>query len=119
MVPPAPGRFSTMIGWPSCLASRSRTVRATMSVAAPAANGTTALMGLAGHGAVCEMAASGNIAIANTRENLSNLLIRVSDVVGKGTFLGDQFLFQANGHRPARGPFDFMRIGAVRPVQGL
>ena len=49
MVPPAPGRFSTMKGWPSCSDSRCATVRAMMSVALPAVNGTTTVTRLVGH----------------------------------------------------------------------
>jgi hypothetical protein len=45
MVPPAPGRFSTMTGWPSAGESRSPTVRAMMSVALPAVKGTMILIG--------------------------------------------------------------------------
>src|SRR5262245_16599200 len=49
MVPPAPGRFSTTNGWPSCSARRCVTVRAMMSVALPAVNGTITCTRLVGH----------------------------------------------------------------------
>src|SRR4029079_1179475 len=48
MVPP-PGRLSTTMVWPSCLESCSRTIRATMSFALPAANGMIAVMVRPGH----------------------------------------------------------------------
>src|SRR5262249_25102126 len=48
MVPPAPARFSTTIGWPSWLESWSKTSRGTTSTALPAPNGTIALIGLVG-----------------------------------------------------------------------
>src|SRR6185295_15070408 len=48
MVPPAPGRLSMMIGWPSCLESCSNTMRAVMSLALPAANGMMAVIGRVG-----------------------------------------------------------------------
>ncbi len=44
MVPPAPGRFSTTIGLLTCFDTCSSTMRPTMSLAAPAANGTIAWM---------------------------------------------------------------------------
>src|SRR5262245_31343258 len=47
-VPPAPPRFSTMIGWPSAALSGSNKARGTMSVALPAAKGMKARMGLDG-----------------------------------------------------------------------
>src|SRR5262245_28437654 len=60
MVPPAPGRFSTTIGWPTCFDTCSSTMRPTMSFAAPAANGTIAWMVRSGQGCVaCATAADG------------------------------------------------------------
>src|SRR5712691_5010444 len=49
MVPPAPGRFSMTMGCPSWGESLSVTVRAMMSVPLPGVNGTTILIGFAGH----------------------------------------------------------------------
>src|ERR1700761_3400127 len=43
-VPPAPGRFSTTIGWPSSADSLSKNSRGTTSVALPAPNGIVALI---------------------------------------------------------------------------
>src|SRR6266566_2884700 len=54
IVPPAPPRFSTTIGWPSLAASGSNTARGTRSVALPAAKGMKARNGLAGQ--VCAAA---------------------------------------------------------------
>src|SRR4029079_18168762 len=45
-LPPAPGLLWTMTGWPSFLASCSPTIRATMSLAPPAAKVTTMRIGL-------------------------------------------------------------------------
>src|SRR5215470_7333016 len=54
IVPPAPPRFSTTMGWPSSAASGSNTVRGTRSVALPAAKGMKARNGLVGQ--VCAAA---------------------------------------------------------------
>ncbi len=48
IVPPAPARLSMMTGWPHNSASFCPTVRARMSVALPAVNGTTMRTGLLG-----------------------------------------------------------------------
>jgi hypothetical protein len=48
MVPPAPVAFSTMTGCPSEVRIRSPSTRAMVSVAPPAANGTTMVMGFVG-----------------------------------------------------------------------
>jgi hypothetical protein len=48
IVPPAPTRFSTMMVWPSCVESRSLTMRATMSVPLPGLNGTMTRIGFDG-----------------------------------------------------------------------
>ena len=48
MLPPAPGRLSTITGWPSFLPSCSPTTRATMSLAPPAAKVTIMRIGLSG-----------------------------------------------------------------------
>src|SRR5262245_52363620 len=49
MVFPAPGRFSTTNGCPSCCDTCSNTARAMMSVAAPAVSGMITRMGRVGH----------------------------------------------------------------------
>src|SRR5712691_3506830 len=56
IVPPAPPRFSTTIGWPSSVARGSNTARGTRSVALPAAKGMKARNGLVGQ--VCAGAAA-------------------------------------------------------------
>src|SRR5262249_21360894 len=48
MVPPAPGRFSTTTGCPTCCESCSSSMRGIMSVELPAATGTTARNGFVG-----------------------------------------------------------------------
>ncbi len=48
MVPPAPARLSTTTVWPHSSVSFCPTVRARMSVALPAVNGTTMRTGLLG-----------------------------------------------------------------------
>jgi hypothetical protein len=45
IVPPAPLTFSTITDWPSDVFMRSPTMRATMSVTPPAANGTISVIG--------------------------------------------------------------------------
>ena len=62
MVPPAPGLLSTITGWPSDLANGSAMVRATMSLAPPAAKVTTMRTGFSGH-AACATAASDHSAV--------------------------------------------------------
>src|SRR5438046_3317444 len=49
IVPPAPGWFSTTTGWPQYSESFWPNVRARISVALPAVNGTTILTGFVGH----------------------------------------------------------------------
>ena len=63
-VPPAPTRFSTTIGWPSCAESCSATVRATMSVPLPAVNGMMIRIGFDGQ--VCAVAPARPISTAAT-----------------------------------------------------
>jgi len=48
VLPPAPGRFSTMIGWPMFLDILSNMMRLTTSLALPPANGMIAVMALDG-----------------------------------------------------------------------
>ena len=48
VVPPAPTTFSITICWPSVFDMLSATIRATMSVGPPAANGTIMVIGRAG-----------------------------------------------------------------------
>ena len=56
-VPPAPGRFSTTMDWPSSAARRSNTSRGTTSVALPAPNGIVALIRRDGQFSACAAAA--------------------------------------------------------------
>jgi hypothetical protein len=48
VLPPAPGRLSTMNGCPSVLAMRSSMMRVTTSLALPPANGTITWIGRTG-----------------------------------------------------------------------
>src|SRR5262245_56710412 len=48
MVAPPPGRFATIIDWPSCAETDSNTMRGMTSVALPAVNGTITRIGLVG-----------------------------------------------------------------------
>src|SRR4051812_32723488 len=70
IVPPAPGRFSTMTGWPHAALSRSPISRATTSVALPAVNGTMMRMARDGY-ASCPCAAT----CQNTAADASSALI--------------------------------------------
>jgi hypothetical protein len=63
IVPPAPTRFSTTIGCPSCIDNSSSTIRCTMSVELPAPTGTIARSGLVGH--VCAAPSKTNDDSAN------------------------------------------------------
>src|SRR4051812_36567139 len=68
MVPPAPGRFSTITGWPHAAVSRSPMSRATTSVALPAVNGTMMWIGRDGYAscacaADCQSAAAASSAL--------------------------------------------------------
>ena len=47
-MPPPPGTFSMMIGWPSVSPSVGCRMRASESIGPPAANGTTMVSGLLG-----------------------------------------------------------------------
>src|SRR5262249_17212310 len=49
ILPPAPGRFSTMTGWPRVLASSSPTARASTSTSPPAGNAAIMRMAFVGH----------------------------------------------------------------------
>src|SRR3954447_26385630 len=66
MMPPALGRFSTMTVWPSGLAMAFATTRATVSVGAPAAEGTSMLMLWVGY---CCPAALVDNAVAAAKEH--------------------------------------------------
>src|SRR5688572_28283921 len=58
MMPVAPARLSTTIGWPSSSVRRGATWRTVMSVGPPAENGTTMRIGFAGKD--CAATAAGN-----------------------------------------------------------
>ncbi len=73
VVPPPP-RFSTMKVWPTCLPTCSNTVRAVMSVALPAVNGTTILIGCF-PGQSCAAAAVGAISAIATNPSDRTILI--------------------------------------------
>ena len=64
IVPPAPPRFSTTIDWPSWLCNCSNTIRGITSVAEPAPNGTTALIGRLGQ----ESCAAEAVAIVSSKQ---------------------------------------------------
>src|SRR5687768_5521277 len=77
MVPPAPGRFSTMTDWPSASARRCAYMRVAMSMPPPAAKPTMMRMGLVGYdGAedVCASATPANNAIEPTAAWISILI---------------------------------------------
>src|ERR1700682_1520396 len=75
MVPPAPGRMSTMICWPHFCVSFWPTVRDATSLGPPAANPTSRRMGLAGY--CCAHAAEliATSAAAHDAERVSHILI--------------------------------------------
>src|SRR5690348_8052701 len=64
MVPPAPGTFSITIDWLAPRDMRSANWRASVSVAPPAANGTTQVIGWSGYCAFAAPAAAARIAAA-------------------------------------------------------
>src|SRR5215470_2816776 len=66
IVPPAPARFSTTNGCPSCSDRRCVTVRAMMSVALPAVNGTMTCTRLVGHDCASAALETTHTAIAAT-----------------------------------------------------
>src|SRR5665213_297075 len=53
MLPPAPGRLSTMNVWPNASVNRCATARARMSVVPPAGKGTTMRTGCDGYAGAC------------------------------------------------------------------
>src|SRR5262245_60319909 len=80
IVPPAPARFSTTMGWPSCLESWSKTSRGITSTALPAPNGTIALIGLVGQAcasAIRETVGSAAAPAARCRNRLRGSFISV------------------------------------------
>src|SRR5882757_2799291 len=76
MVPPAPGRFSTTMVAPICLATWSMTTRAITSLALPAPSGTTTVMFLEGQ-SWADAAPDSN---ASAIPNASRRLLRLSMV---------------------------------------
>src|SRR5690242_9772184 len=70
MLPAAPGRLSTMTGWPHFSASFSATMRGIRSALPPAGNGTTMRTGFPGHSCACTAVASRTAA---ARRNLMPL----------------------------------------------
>src|SRR5687768_15556584 len=70
MLPAAPARFSTTIGWPSGPCARSAMRRAKMSVEPPGANGTIRRNGLFGYCACTGRTAS----TASSNRNLTGFL---------------------------------------------
>src|SRR5262245_8882804 len=90
MVLPAPARFSTTIGWPSCGDRCSNTTRGTMSVVLPAPNGTITRRGFDGQ--LCAAAGSARAASARSRKRF---------IVGFLLWLKDAEIFAAGPtHRP-------------------
>ena len=69
IVPPAPGRLSTITGWPHAALSRSPTMRAITSVALPGVNGTMIRIGFARIGAAPCASAAGAAAHAHADAN--------------------------------------------------
>src|SRR5258708_15239465 len=65
MLPAAPGRLSTITGWPHFSASFSATMRGIRSALPPAGNGTTMRTGFAGHS--CAWAAVASMTAAAAR----------------------------------------------------
>src|SRR5688500_10592726 len=84
MVNAPPGRLSTTTFWPSCLESSGARVRATLSVALPAACGTTSRIGRSGYWAAAAPAATSRAAASPLRlqlpTNLTALVARGVDV---------------------------------------
>src|SRR6185503_11456664 len=68
MLPAAPGRLSTITGWPHFSESFSATMRGRRSALPPAGNGTTMRTGFAGHS--CAWPAVVRIAAATAAKNL-------------------------------------------------
>src|SRR5688572_8308454 len=62
MVPTAPERLSTTIGWFRAVAIPADTIRVTASMPPPAGTGTTHLIGLSGYVAVCAHVSAATIA---------------------------------------------------------
>src|SRR5436309_14916579 len=82
-MPPALGRFSTMIVWPRGLPIACAMTRATVSVGPPAAYGTSMVMFLVGY---CCASAPAQNAIA-TISDLTNELRFIVGSVGEGAIL--------------------------------
>src|SRR5262249_27437480 len=107
MVPPAPGRFSTTIGCLTCFETCSSTMRPTMSLAAPAANGTTAWIVRSGHcaSAACGVVKSKAPARCHMRAEVIRLLLLMLRMARIGV-------------RPHRGQRRRTDAGPARPSAG-
>src|SRR4051812_11883896 len=75
MVPPAPGLFSMITGWPRPLLMFSATVRAMMSVTLPAVKGTTILTGLFGYAPCAAAAPASRVAATRVRIRFMSCLL--------------------------------------------
>ena len=80
MVPPAPGRFSTTMVWPSCGESCSNTTRGMMSVVLPAPTGTITRSGFAGQ--VSAPAASAANSKANAGISIGRMYFMIFPLFG-------------------------------------
>ena len=75
MVPPAPGRFSTITGWPNPSERICAVIRASASAGPPGANPTSSLIGRSGNAcAPAPLLASAN-AIAASAVQTANLRV--------------------------------------------
>ena len=85
MLPPAPGRFSTTIGWPSFSPSLGPRILAMVSVLPPGGNVTTRRIGLVGY--VCAEAANAAqaSAVTSAKRRMAIPLFEPFDLTARAT----------------------------------
>src|SRR5690606_5969049 len=99
----APGRFSTMMVWPSRCASLSMTMRVVVSVAPPGVYGTMTLIGLFGQASAAS-AGPARVAPASAAEADSSAASAARrDRAARGKVLGMD-VSPPVGHEPGRWP---------------
>src|SRR5882672_9282296 len=96
---PAPGRLSTITGWPSAAASFAPTARDKMSAVPPAANVTMIRIGLVGYCAEAGIAAAAN----ETASASADKRFSIPDLLPGTAFATGEFIASLPGARSRAG----------------
>src|SRR6185369_9700074 len=102
MLPPAPGLFSTITGWPSAFESGSAMVRATRSGVEPPGNPTRMRTGLTGHGAAGEAACCAIATVDKSAAAASRTARRFGGFFMRETSLGGARMGNLSSYRATR-----------------